>query len=73
MYDLKEKKLGETCKRTSEMSDVSGAITNSALLMSHLYNYLDIACLAKNQEITTAKKLHCHMKTFDSILTLACW
>ena len=55
-YNLKDKNSGKTCKRMSKMSDVSGAIANSAMLINHLDNDLDIACLAEHQQMTTAKK-----------------
>ena len=45
------------------MSDVSGAITNSAILITCLQNEPFIDSLAEHQEMTTAKRLHCHVKT----------
>ena len=32
-YNLKDKNLGNTCKRTSKMNDVSGAVKNSEILI----------------------------------------
>ena len=48
------------------MSNVSGAVTNSAMLINYLDNDPDISYLAEYQEMTTAKKCHYHLKTFDT-------
>ena len=55
MHNLKDKNLGETCKRSFEMSKVSGTITNSDILINYFHNDLDVACLAEYQEMTTVK------------------
>ena len=48
------------------MNNVSWAVTNSATLINYLDNDSYIAHLAEHQEMTTLKKLHYHMKKFDT-------
>ena len=48
------------------MRDVSGEVTSSAMLINYLDNGRDISCLAEHQEMITAKKMHHHVKMFDT-------
>ena len=52
------------------MRDFSGAITSNAILINYLDNIRDMSCLAEHQEMTTAKKLHHHVKMFDTIVSI---
>ena len=64
--NMKDKNLGETYKRISEMNDISDAVTNSGMLINYLNNGPDISWFTEHQETITTKKLHIHVKMFDT-------
>ena len=66
VYNLKDKNLGETCKRISVMNDVSEIVSNSAILINYLNNDPDAACIAQCQQLSVEKDLHYHVKLFGT-------